>query len=872
MPTLTPIQKQQKKARDNLKIVHNRLLSAFSFKQIHTWEDASKFLGIIPVEYSAQPISFQLLNELTKKQSAELEASFSDNSKSNIVIEAIQSGEKKGHKFVKLSGYAGDTADCTVISLAVCLDISYQEASKRLAESGRHTGDGMRQDWHGEYLRNNGFTLINKETNIPLDTVRDVMCKEGRYIIANHNHAFCIKDGIVYDHTEHPDNLPVTRIYKYSPSASKPVEPVKLEPVIEEKYDADHDYGLPESSNENPTLHLYWFQKKAASEILRKIEEGRKGILLLSPTGTGKTFIAGATNRRLIDKNFADDKTFAAVPYLYVTKATIVEQTNRVFKNLFNIEPNVDTEIINIEMLRSRGGQLWLKKEVYIEQGEEKERWVWKSHRHPVAFFLDESQGAKNKQSTQSQIIYAYNDIPEDTVLICISATPFTRISEAKAWAVSTRRPLDHLGGFPKGTYLCNENWNAYAAAIASPSAPNEYNQAAVDRLMKDLEDYVVRVRGVKPQFEAKNGVCFVQFESPEKRKFYEEAWEKFLKRKSKLDALKEADEEVSNICYLLELQQFSKAAEFCHAEGFADKAFKCYMAGKAPAIAVKFKDTLVEIVRIWIEKYGISRDNITLVWGGGQTQQTEKQKQKEKILKKIDKLKQLGIDPQEFLEDMGLGDVEERKIVEYPAHYRLGAQSLEERQREIDNFQSGKSQFAIYTLKAGGVGLSLHHTDEFTTDWNRIHPDFAKWYEMIQKLPEKQRPLPGKVRRKKSGFAIEEDIPFVPVRQRETFVVVTYNAIELVQGVGRVPRLTSLTPTIQNVYCYAGTVEVQMGKIYSQKLRCLSAVVRQREDWQQIIIGGGADEYVDEVINRTKDAKDDESTLVDDEEGSEDE
>ena len=199
-----------------------------------------------------------------------------------------------------------------------------------------------------------------------------------------------------------------------------------------------------------------------------------------------------------------------------------------------------------------------------------------------------------------------------------------------------------------------------------------------------------------------------------------------------------------------------------------------------------------------------------------------------------------------EMLDDLDLKDVEDRVIKEYPEEWRLGAQDQDERQREIDRFQSGKTLFCIYTLKSGGVGLSLHHTDELTT---------------------------FKCRRKESGYAVEEDIPKVLVRPRETFAFVSYNAIELVQGVGRVPRLTSLSPTVQNIYCYAGTIEVSMGRIYSQKLRCLSSVVKQKEDWQGIIFGGQKrEELVEQVIKRTEGVENDESSLIDEGDAEEEE
>jgi hypothetical protein len=44
------------------------------------------------------------------------------------------------------------------------------------------------------------------------------------------------------------------------------------------------------------------------------------------------------------------------------------------------------------------------------------------------------------------------------------------------------------------------------------------------------------------------------------------------------------------------------------------------------------------------------------------------------------------------------------------------------------------------------------------------------------------------------------------------------------------------------------------MGRIYSQKLRCLSSVVKQKEDWQGIIFGSAKRaELIDEILKKSE-------------------
>lgn len=203
-----------------------------------------------------------------------------------------------------------------------------------------------------------------------------------------------------------------------------------------EENNADNDYGLHKSPNEN--VFLFWFQKKAVKELYDGFTKHKlRGQLLLANTGTGKTFMAGALLRRLIDDNFHEGKTWSPIPYLYITRASVVEQTRRVFATNFNIGVEY-VEVINIEALRSSVGRLWVKEEMIIEQGKEVYKWTWKKNINPCIVLLDECQSVKNPDSTQSEIMISYADLAtKDNHVLFISATPFTRVSEAKVLVVN---------------------------------------------------------------------------------------------------------------------------------------------------------------------------------------------------------------------------------------------------------------------------------------------------------------------------------------------------------------------------------------------------------------------------------------------------
>ena len=641
----------------------------------------------------------------------------------------------------------------------------------------------------------------------------------------------------------------------------------KLSVTKENRFTAENNYGFTQSPKEKGWFS--WFQKKAIAQAVEKIVEKKySSILVIGQTGCGKTFITAGIERALQDLGFHNTRTMSYIQSVYFGKKTIMNQTGRVFKDLFGLEPNVDIECLNIESIRSKRGSYFVKTTTTIEDGEEVEKFEWRRGVHPSVIYVDESQGVKNGKTKQTRCIGAYNRLPINVrCAVHISATPFARVSDAKVFATGTGRSLDHIPGFMQGTVLSEETWPAYSRWITGDTDPEEYNAAAVDRLVDDLEEYIVRVKGVKPQFNAENKVEVIQFRSYETKKFYFTAQERAQRDAEKIKAMEGSG---VSMCLLAVLTRFAVAAELCHAEVFAEDMYEAWKRGKAPVCACKFKTTIIKAVEILITKYGISRDNISLIWGGGQTKLTKKQKAKAQIKEMADKLAASGMSVAEILETLGLSDeeVDTREIKKYPPEWRLDTQDMDERQREIDAFQSGRSQFCFYTLKAGGVGLSLHHSDELTGQWSNTQEGFAEWLEEIKlwnsKLPPEKQVKPGKVRRKESGFTFEEDIKFINVRERETFVCVTFNAFELVQGVGRVPRLTSLSKTVQHIRCYDGTVEMHMADVYSVKLTCLSAVVRQREDWQPLILGSDKQQLIKEICERTRNAEKDESSLID--------
>lgn len=358
---------------------------------------------------------------------------------------------------------------------------------------------------------------------------------------------------------------------------------------------------------------------------------------------------------------------------------------------------------------------------------------------------------------------------------------------------------------------LDKTHWPLWSRYIAAPSDPEEYNEAATERMMSAIGDYIVDVKNVRPQFKAHNRVMMIDFDNEKDAQRYAQAYERYCQAVNKLDG------HTSSFAQLVEWLKFRQEAELIRAPFLAKQMHeRVTKYGMAAVCACNFKATIAKIASILYQDYNVPRNQISLIWGGSDvfSKKEDSKFSKEDVNKILaDALAGRQVDvgimkkmKQQLLADIaGLGNL--------PPELDLGPQDFQKRQDEIDRFQAGKSLYCLFNFKSGGVGLSLHHSDEMTEIKCRRKPE--------------------------SNYAYEEDIPAIPTRPRVTFLAPTYSAIELVQGLGRAPRLTSLSDTAQIIVFYRGTIEAAVAGAVSAKLRCLKKVVRQKESWESVIIGG---------------------------------
>jgi hypothetical protein len=544
-------------------------------------------------------------------------------------------------------------------------------------------------------------------------------------------------------------------------------------------------------------------QVKAAKTLWDRLEAGVDGQLLLAQTGAGKTYILGSLAKNFIEHGYNIDYGITApFPILYVTKASVVAQTEAVFRDEFGIDVVNTVKVVNIEFLRSYLGSLMVSETVEILQGQEHVVYRWNDFMAPCLIIWDECQILAREDSIQSKIAQDVSNIRGRSgrriMQIFASATPFARVAEARCFACSTGASF--LLGVSQTT-ITQTNWKQFAQLIAAPSDPLEYSEAAIKRLIDHLEEYIVRIKGIRPKHKALNAVERIHFKTQEERDEYQKAWDKYQEEKAKIEGDASLGSGESRFALLAQLTIFAQAAEYIRRYHLAEFIAKSWEAGFAPVLAVRFKQTQTAVYRILVEKYGWKREDITMIWGGS----TQALSKKKKIARKMAENDDVREAMLKAMEEMGLSEDDlkdagvdlsavhaktEEQLAFEKAHGLL-TQKPEDRERERLAFQSQRSKCCIFNFKSGGVGLSLHHEAKYPN-----------------------------------------------ARQRVVLLTPVYSEKELVQGLGRCPRITSQSDTAQVMCYYHGTIEEHVAARVVMKLKCLKQVVKARESWEDIITG----------------------------------
>lgn len=383
---------------------------------------------------------------------------------------------------------------------------------------------------------------------------------------------------------------------------------------------------------------------------------------------------------------------------------------------------------------------------------------------------------------------------------------------------------------------LINDStWLDFAKSIATDGDPLLHSPAAIERYMAIMKPYIKNVRAPHGKFKAINSCKLISFETDSEREAYDRALKDLTDKYERLQKEMPADAKFQE--FLIQ-GEFRRRAELIRAPKFAKLMVEAVDGGFAAVVAGCYRPTIARTVRA-LSQLGVKRSDISLIWGGNNLFAKEKRMTDAQIATLVYRLAKGETLPAKDLKQLyaQVSESEEQKAEatkEYTEDLRLGSQSREERQKEIDRFQRGKSLFCLFTYAAGGVGLSLHHTDK-----------------------------------DRKGRDVE-------LRPRKTFLTPTYSAQEFVQGLGRAHRsVFSLSNTEQTILFYKDTVEEHVMARVSLKLKCLSKVVMAKESWQDAVWASVKvdKEELDEQIRHERDKyKPDEDDVAIDDIDTEDE
>ena len=263
---------------------------------------------------------------------------------------------------------------------------------------------------------------------------------------------------------------------------------------------------------------------------------------------------------------------------------------------------------------------------------------------------------------------------------------------------------------------------------IARWGRPSALCQAQMERLRKAMQPYAVFVPKVRYKHKTHTRCRLIEFESAAEKEHYDGY---FLAFKRKCEEQMRNSEFGANEM-LVAMQKFREGAEEVRAGRMAKRAVDMVERGRQVIVVFNYLGPM-RLAYKALKKAGLAEDRIAHIEGGQTASAREAQRQK---------------------------------------------------------FQQGNADVMLFTMRSGGVGISLHHNSKESRPRHRIIPP-------------------------------------------------TWSAIDLVQALGRGHRITSISDTTQEVVWYKNTIEETVCARVEAKLGCINASVGRKENWVNVFTNG---------------------------------
>lgn len=380
-----------------------------------------------------------------------------------------------------------------------------------------------------------------------------------------------------------------------------------------------------------------------------------------------------------------------------------------------------DVWVTSYDQLRSTLGELFLDWEDKVLENGDVVKWpVWTQYAKDLFGMVIFDECQSLKNEGSIQTRIALSLANAGIPTLLGSATPYSRPMHVRA-VVALVKPYYVMGGSNRVT---NRTYPSWLSELCGTKDPADWSPSTMRRIQEAIEPFTIRIGKVKYKHKTIIKQVMVDFSTPEKSELYAKAFEEYQQ-----ELIKRARDPLTGFAaVLVAMLKFQQKSELLRTDELADLAVDLdRKKGKSVIIACRFNDTLRVIRNILIKRYGYKETQISVVVGG---------------------------------------------------------QPAQERQRNIDAFQSDDNHVMLLMFQAGGAGLSLHQ------------------YEGCNKRP------------------------------RHAILPPVWNAEEMVQVLGRAHRCNSDSTTHQWVVWYRRTIEEQVANKLKRKLASMKEVVRTRETW----------------------------------------
>jgi hypothetical protein len=543
-------------------------------------------------------------------------------------------------------------------------------------------------------------------------------------------------------------------------------------------------------------------QKKAIAALLDVLyKDNLNGALVPLGTGKGKSWIAAGLALWLQKHDPQKFCNFLGLfpPILIITKKSVVLDFRDTLKKLGLESVGLAVDVWSYNEVFSTKNKNFFKTETteIFGQATSVIRFNLPEQAAPRLIILDECQEIKKEKSKRTKYLEAFLQFPS-IKWVFTSATPAVTVWDTMFMTLA-------MGVTYGARHVSRETFPEFARTLTLGADPRQANAAALERWGAAIGDRFVKPPGDPQKVKALNKVKLFEITDEANKNMLKNAMKNYLESLERTGRSIDPQGQV-----MVAFMVMARAAELATVDTWVADAIHAHQNGYAPVIAIRFVETLKELVMKlceseYFKSKNLTKQKISLIWGGNREIKPEEllpETRAAEIAAKMGmwildnpdearkpKADDIGITKEEFRSfHKGIKYTSERIFREMTKdafaarneklrEMKLHNQNQKERHENVQDFLNGATEFCIYTLSSGGTGISLDHRYQYT-------------------------------------------------RPRSVMSTLTYFSEEFAQALGRCVRLTTLTDTVQMIYVPEGTLlSDHMAPKLARKLRSIDAI-----------------------------------------------